>query len=211
MDILNAIPDAGIALGPVIKITDPIMFNVCLAACAEPSGMNMNNISRYWLEYLHIDVVNNRITGSNGFMVVSAEALDCAAWNGDHLLIKPDMPLPGGSKSVYIHNDQQFITGIDGYGRNFSVPYRMAAAEYPDVSVLIDSIQDANKQSTDCICVNPRYLMKLYEAINMRTCYPELKPYRLNNGSSNPLGYAIDFKHPGIMSNYTAIITSVNQ
>jgi hypothetical protein len=211
MDILNAIPDAGITLGPVIKITDPIMLNVCLAACAESAGMNMNNISRYWLEYLHIDVTENRITGSNGFMVVSAEALDCSAWLDGSLLIKPERPLPTGSKSVYIHESQQLITGIDGYGRSFSTPYRMATAWYPDISVLIASIQDANKQATDCICVNQCYLMKLYEALNMRTCYPELTPYRLNNGSSNPLGYAIDFKHPGILCNYTAIITSVNQ
>lgn len=212
MDILNAIPDAGITLGPAIKITDPIMFNVCLSACADPTGMK--TISRYWLEYIHVDVEHMRITGSNGFMMASTEAVDFSCWDGARsMLIRPERPLPAGSRSVSIYRDQQFITGIDGYGRSFSIPYLMSTAvyQYPDVSPIIDSIHEDNSLLLDKICINHRYLMKMMDAINMATCYPTIRPYRINNGNPNAVGYAIDFGHPNITSNYTAIITSVNQ
>jgi hypothetical protein len=210
MNSLNAIPDGEIDLGPAIKITDPTMFNVCLAACAEPSGMNLNNISRYWLEYLHLDVEHNRITGSNGFMMCSAEAVDFSGWDDAvSLLIRPERQLPRGSKSVAVNIKQQFITGIDGYGRSFAIPYRQAHAQYPDVLPLADSIHDDNALLLDSVSFNPRYLMKLMDALNTITVCPIIRPYRINNGNQNAVGYGVDLGCPSINSNYTAIIMPV--
>ncbi|MCK9504680.1 MAG: hypothetical protein M0Q95_10925 [Porticoccaceae bacterium] len=209
MTILDKIPDGEITLGPNIKINDPIIFNVCLAACAEPT--NMKSISRYWLEYIHIDAEHMRITGSNGSMMVSAEAVDFSGWDGPHsLLIRPERPLPAGAKSVVIHKNQPYITGIDGYGRGFSIPYLSAVAQYPDVSPLIDSIHDDNSLLLDRVSFDQRYLMKLLAALNITTCWPVIRPYRINNGNPEAVGYDINFNHLGIDSHYTAIIMAVD-
>lgn len=205
MTILDKIPDGEITLGPNIKINDPIMFNVCLAAIAEPAGMK--NISRYWLEYLHLDVEHNRVTGSNGFMIASSEAVDFSGWDdAQNMLIRPERPLPAGAKSVVIHRNQQFITGIDGYGRSFAIPYLSSPCSYPDVSPLIDSIHEDNSLLLDRVSFNPRYLMKLLDALNTKTCCPVIRPYRVNNGAPNAVGYDIKFDHPNINSHYTSII-----
>ena len=182
-----------IAPTPTINITDPILFNTCLAATAD------NDEVRDYLRGLSIDPAKKTITGCNGFFFVRGEALNFSNWKSkEKILIFPAKKLPNEVSFATINIKEKSITGLCKKG-HFSIPFSITNKKYPGHEHFIAT--DENKIAAANICLNPHFLRKLQKAsfsifTNITTHKPE----------NNPIFYSIELSGSKIHSEYTAIV-----
>ena len=190
---LEAIGRGMFAPPPTISITDPILFNTCLAATADENDV------RYYMGCLSIDPIKKTLTGCNGFFFISGEALDFSNLkNKEKLLILPSKKLPKEVSQATINLKTKSITGLAKKGR-FNIPFSTAVAKYPKHDHLIAN--EENKVESENICLNPTFLRKLQKAsFCMFTKMTAHKP------ESSSLFYDIELIGSQIRSEYTAII-----
>ena len=189
---LEAIGLGMIAPTPTISITDPILFNTCLAATADEDDI------RFYLCYLSIDPIKKTITGCSGISIVSGEALDFSSWKSkEKLLILPTKKLPKGVLNATINIKDKLITGIAKKG-HFTIPFLTSDEKYPSHSLIAT---EENKINPESICLNPKLLKNLQKA-SLSVC----AKITTHQPKEDCYFYSIKLLGGKISGQYTAII-----
>lgn len=198
MNVIEHLASGLIPPEPVINITDPVLFNVCMAALAKDDV-------RYYLNHLLINPEDNSVTGCNGHMLVTGHAVDCSALRGKKpLLILPKRRLPKSVHFAEINLHKHAITGLAK--ERFVIPFDIAQAKYPSFSRIVHDVENIE---TNKFSFQPKYLHKLSKAA--LTYYSTLTAHqgKKEDGSRGNLFYKVDFHSRHIKSDYTAIIVSM--
>jgi len=183
---------------PFIAITDPILFNTCLAMTAS------NDEVRHYLQYLLISPEKNTVTGSCGSALASGQALNFSAWNSkSDLLILPAQKLPKETRGARINVKEKTITGRAKKGR-FNIPFLILDAKYPS----FNSIEPTNENTVidnKRTCFNVKLLMKMQKASQC-----EIVTISAHRSVISNLFYSVDLHSKRITSPYRAIIMPCN-
>jgi len=186
-----------IAPTPTIGISDPLLFNTCLAAKADGDIRN-------YLNYLSIDPETKTVTGCNGHTLVSGEALDFSNWKSkEKILLLPAKKLPKQIIYASINLKTKLITGMSRKS-DFSIPFATIKAKHPTHEHL--QATNENRITEVGICFNPQYLTSMQKASGCNSA--GITAHLLESGDRF---YSIELLASQIKNKYRAVIMPIHR